>query len=130
MKAQRILVIEDDPDVQRMLRVLLDLEGHSVTALDSALGAMAAVRRLQPDVILLDLALPYRSGAWLLAELKADASTATVPVLVVSANTHILSPDRQALAAEVITKPFDAVDLLKAVGTACTLPTTPRPHAA
>jgi DNA-binding response OmpR family regulator len=110
-----VLVIEDDAGLQTMLKVMLNLGGYAVTAIDSALGAMATVRRVRPDVILLDLGLPYRSGASLLAELKSDAATAAVPVLVVSAMTHILSAERRALADGVIPKPFSAEDLLKAV---------------
>jgi DNA-binding response OmpR family regulator len=110
-----VLVIEDDAGLQSMLKVMLNLGGYAVTAIDSALGAMATVRRVRPDVILLDLGLPYRSGASLLAELKSDAATAAVPVLVVSAMTHILSAERRALADGVIPKPFSAEDLLKAV---------------
>ena len=122
MERRRVLVIEDDPDVQRMLGTILDLAGYAVSAMDSALGAMATVRRTHPDVILLDLALPYRSGASLLADLKADAGTATVPVLVVSGNAHILSAKRRAQAVGVIAKPFSAGDLLAAVGSACAAP--------
>jgi two-component system, sensor histidine kinase len=119
---KRVLVIEDDSAVRRMLEVILEPAGYAVTAADSALGAMATVRRVRPDVILLDLGLPYRSGSSLLAELKADADTAAVPVLVVSANTHILSAERRAQADGVIPKPFDAAGLIEAVGAACDRP--------
>ena len=119
MDGRRVLVIEDDPGVQRMLGTILGLEGYAVTATDSALGAASLARRLRPDVILLDLGLPYRSGASLLAELKADPGTAPVPVLVVSGMAEILSDQRRALAADVIAKPFSPGDLLGAVGAAC-----------
>ena len=114
-----ILVIEDDPDHQRLLIDVLELAGYAVTATDCALGAAALARRLQPDLILLDLALPYRSGALLLAELKADPRTATIPVIVVSAFTDALPDKRRARAAAVISKPFSPLALLEAVRVAC-----------
>ena len=114
-----ILVIEDDPDHQRLLADVLELAGYAVTVADSALGAAALARRLQPDLILLDLGLPYRSGASLLAELKADPRTAAIPVLVVSAAAESLSDERRALAAAVVSKPFSPRALLEAMSVAC-----------
>ena len=114
-----ILVIEDDPDHQRLLTDVLELSGYAVTVADCALGAAALARRLQPDLILLDLGLPYRSGASLLAELKADPRTAKIPVLVVSAATESLSDERRTMAAAVISKPFSPRALLEAMSVAC-----------
>jgi CheY-like chemotaxis protein len=95
MARPRVLVIEDDPAHQRLLRHVLEPAGYAVTAADSALGAKTLVRRLRPRAILLDLGLPYRSGAALLAELKADPRTAGVPVLVVSAMSEVLPAERR-----------------------------------
>ena len=114
-----ILVIEDDPDHQHLLTDVLELAGYAVTATDCALGAAALARRLQPDLILLDLGLPYRSGASLLAELKADPRTAAIPVLIVSAAAESLSDERRALAAAVVSKPFSPRALLEAMSVAC-----------
>ena len=110
-----VLIIDDDPAIVRLLQAILEPAGYAVTAADSALGAAALVRRLRPHVILLDLGLPYRSGAALLAELKADPATADVPILVVSGLAETLPAQRRALAAEVIDKPFSPRELLDAV---------------
>ena len=83
MEPCRIPVIEDDPEFRSLLDHLLTEEGHEVSVADSVLGTAAQVRQLDPSVILLDLGLPYRSGASLLAELKADARTAHIPVVIV-----------------------------------------------
>ena len=112
---RRALVIEDDPIIQRLLENILKPEDYAVTTTDSALGAMDLVRRLRPQVILLDLGLPYRSGATLLAELKADPATADVPVVVVSAMDEVLTDERRAQAAAVLAKPFSPRTLLEAV---------------
>jgi CheY-like chemotaxis protein len=63
----------------------------------------------------LDLGLPYRSGAALLADLKAHPATAVIPVIVVSAYTDALPRERAALAAAVIAKPFAPATLLAAL---------------
>ena len=115
MKRGRVLVIEDDPGHQRLLVQLLEMAGYVVSATDSALGAAELVRRLRPHVILLDLGLPLRSGASLLAELKDDPSTADLPVVVVSAMDEILLAERRRQADAVVAKPFSPRALLEAV---------------
>ena len=117
----RALVIEDDPDVQQLETELLSGEGYAVTATDSALGAAGLARRLNPDAIVLGLGLPYRSGASLLAELKADRATAHIPVVIVSGMADSLPDQRRELAAAVLPNPFDSLELLGAVRAACRL---------
>ena len=114
--AARVLVVEDDPGLARLLTATLDIDGYAATVTDSALGATALARRLRPNVILLDLALPYRSGASWLAELKADADLRAIPVIIVSAFVDTLPADRPVMAADVIWKPFSPQELLDVLG--------------
>jgi DNA-binding response OmpR family regulator len=114
-QAPLVLVVEDDPGTADLLQDLLTDAGYRVLCLDSALGVHATVRRLHPAAVVLDLALPYRSGGSLLGDLKADPATAPVPVIVVSAHTEALPSPLAALAAAVIAKPFDATGLLAAL---------------
>jgi DNA-binding response OmpR family regulator len=109
------VVVEDDPPTAALLSDLLADEGYAVTVSPSAFGVREMVERLRPRAIVLDLGLPYRSGAALLADLKADPLTATVPVIVVSALAEALPPERKALAAAVIPKPFAVDELLNAL---------------
>ena len=110
-----VLVVEDDPGVAALLADLLTAGGYAPTTTDSALGAVALIRRLRPAVVLLDLGLPYRSGGALLGDLKADPATAAVPVLVVSGLAEALPPALRALAAGVLAKPVRPAALLAAV---------------
>ena len=110
-----VLVIEDDPDIGALLSDLLRGAGYAVRVVDTALGVRGEIERLHPVAIVLDLGLPYCSGAALLADLKADPVTAPIPVLVVSAYLECLSADRAALATTVLAKPFAPLDLLAAV---------------
>jgi DNA-binding response OmpR family regulator len=117
--ARRVLVIEDDPHIKDLLTDVLTGDGFSVTAADSVLGAATLIRRLRPCAIVLDLGLPYRSGASLLTDLKGDAETAHIPVIVVSALPETLTPERRALATAVLAKPINIRDLLRALHGAC-----------
>jgi CheY-like chemotaxis protein len=108
------LMIEDDPAFADLPAHLLEGDGFAVTVIDSILGVPALARRLRPSVILLDLGLPYQSGAAALAKLKVDRRTARVPV-VVSAFPGVWSAERRAMAAAVLSKPLDPLALLEIV---------------
>ncbi len=116
---RRVLVIEDDPHITDLLSDVLSGDGYTVTSADSVLGAATLIRRFRPCAIVLDLGLPYRSGASLLSDLKADPDTAHISVIVVSALPETLTPERRALAAKVLAKPISIRDLLRAVNDAC-----------
>ena len=105
--ARRVLVVEDDAPLADLWAQVLTAAGYAVRVLGSALGVAGLLRTWRPDVVRLDLGLPYRSGAALLAELKAAPATAAVPVVVVSAAPETLPPERAALAAAVLGKPLD-----------------------
>jgi CheY-like chemotaxis protein len=115
----RILVVEEDPASRALLSASLSAVGFDVTTTDSALSASQMVHRIQPSAILLDIVLPYRSGAALLADLKADARTADIPVFVVSDLTEVLTDQRRSLAAAVIRKPVRPSTVAQIVRDAC-----------
>jgi DNA-binding response OmpR family regulator len=117
--AGRVLVIEDDPAHSEFLADVLGAEGYEVTATASALGAAALARRLQPCAILLDLGLPYRSGASLLMDLKADPVVGSIPIIIVSGLTDVLAPHQAAAAFAILQKPFSSSSLIATVRDAC-----------
>jgi len=108
-----IVIIDDDAETSAQLAELFRAAGFAVTTIGSALGATDVIKRVRPDLIVLDLALPYRSGASLLGSLKADPALAMVPVVVYTAIAETLTPDRRALAAAVLEKPTDASRLVE-----------------
>jgi CheY-like chemotaxis protein len=103
-----VLIVEDEPGIRELYVQLLTLEGFRTASAESALGALALIRRLRPAAVVLDLGLPYVSGLHLLAELRADPDPAVraVPVVVASALTETLPPDRRAQVSAVLSKPF------------------------
>ena len=117
MPAARVLVVDDDPVIQKLLKVNFEMEGYEVlSAADGAEGLDQA--KSGPDVIILDVMMPKMNGLEVLAALKADAGTENIPVILLSAKAQAgdvqAGLDRGANA--YVTKPFDPLDLLERVG--------------
>jgi CheY-like chemotaxis protein len=110
-----ILLIEDNPEIGRLIQEVLEDEGWPVARYERGLAALLAVRQLQPRLILLDLNLGDVDGRTLLRALADDPVARGTPVLVVSANAKTLSKIDRALVAAVVTKPFEVDKLVAAV---------------
>jgi CheY-like chemotaxis protein len=114
----RVLVVDDDPQVLRLLRVNFELEGYDVALASNGEEALAAVAAELPDVMVCDVMMPGIDGLEVVRRLRADPATAKLPVVVVSAKAQQadLAHGKEAGADEYVTKPFDPQDLLDAVG--------------
>lgn len=108
-----ILVVEDDPVIADMLSELLAGAGYRVQWVADVISALSVLERLSFDLITLDIELGTYSGRGLLAFLKADPSTRTIPVIVVSSCQ--VDPDVRRLAEHVLSKPFSIGPLLQLV---------------
>ncbi|HEX2029968.1 MAG TPA: response regulator [Actinomycetota bacterium] len=113
----RILVADDDPVILRLLEVNLGLEGFDVETAARGEEALAKARRSRPALILLDVMMPGLNGWDVARELKADPTTADVPVVLLSARTQEEDRRRgQELGADAyITKPFDPSELAETI---------------
>ncbi len=80
-----VLVVEDDPDCQQLLRRMLEEHGHSSRCAKNGLEALSLLAQQIPDLILLDLMMPELDGFSLLDALKADPRWRSIPVIVVTA---------------------------------------------
>jgi two-component system KDP operon response regulator KdpE len=109
--AYTVLVVDDEPPILRFLRTSLTAVGHRVVTAEDAAGALAALVAEKPDVVVLDLGLPDRSGFDLISEIRARSP---VPVIVLSAR----SDERSKVAAldlgadDYIGKPFGMAELM------------------
>lgn len=101
-----ILMIEDEQNIAEALRFILTREGWRVSEHGDGFGAMDAIRQSSPRLVILDLMLPNRSGAEILAELRADNDKdfAATPVLMLTARGDTAESGAQADA--VMSKPF------------------------
>jgi two-component system KDP operon response regulator KdpE len=111
---RRILVIDDDAQIRRMLRVALSALGWEVQEAATGAEALALARGLAPDAALLDLNLPDMSGAELLSQLR---SWSTAPVIVVSVrdSERDIVELLNAGADDYVTKPFHTNELVARV---------------
>ena len=111
----RILVVEDDPAVQRALRRLFEAEGYSVETAADGNSAVEQFRGGPPSAVVLDLRLPGISGREVCSELKQHSPA--IPIIVLSAATDV--SDKVLLlelgADDYVTKPFSPRELLARV---------------
>ncbi len=111
----RILVVEDDPAVQKALKRLFETEGFTVEVRADGRSALESVQSSAPSAIVLDLRLPKLSGRDLCKEVKAQ--TPTLPIVVLSAASDV--SDKVLLlelgADDYVTKPFSPRELLARV---------------
>ena len=80
----RILFVEDDASVAQMYRLKLELDGYTVDVAGDGITALEKARTIRPDIVFLDLRLPKLDGLAVLERLRADTSTAAIPVVILS----------------------------------------------
>ena len=113
--AARILVVEDDPAVQKALKRLFETEGYAVEVQSDGQSALESFQASPPAAVVLDLRLPKMSGREVCKEIKAHAPT--LPIVVLSAASDV--SDKVLLlelgADDYVTKPFSPRELLARV---------------
>ncbi|MEX2231399.1 MAG: response regulator [Cyclobacteriaceae bacterium] len=110
-----VLVIDDDKDFQTILKVTLNRSGFKVRSLfDGEIGHTLDEKPF-PDIILLDVDLPYANGVEVGKQLKSNASTRDIPVIMVSANPYVDELCKEAGANDYVQKPFTLKTLIQKV---------------
>jgi CheY-like chemotaxis protein len=113
---RRILVIDDEEDIREVAQAALEeMAGWTVEGASSAAEGLATAAAEPPDAILLDVMMPGTDGFEVLVRLKADARTAGVPVILLTAKVQVASRRLSSEAAGVILKPFDPLMLASQV---------------
>jgi DNA-binding response OmpR family regulator len=106
-RRKSVLVVEDNATIGGLLVALLREEGYRALRAWDGREAMKMARDRRPDLIVLDLSLPYRDGLEVLHELKANEDTAQAPIVIVSGAALQLTPEDRELVTETVAKPFD-----------------------
>ncbi len=119
MQRQHIFAVNSSPDFLDILRELLQDEHYNVTTTNFVPQTFDQVCALEPDLLIVDLAVGERVGWRLLEELAAGAHTNGIPVVVVSTSPHLLDEAREHphrfAGDRFMRKPLDLDDLLRAV---------------
>lgn len=107
----KIVIVDDEAPIRRMLRIALKSEGYDVTEAEDGESGLAAIARQQPDLVILDLGLPDMDGNAVLNELRTWSK---VPVIVLSVRSGDLEKVRalDAGAQDYVTKPFSIEEFL------------------
>lgn len=113
-----ILVVEDEPNVRKLVAVNLSSRGHAVLEAGDVRQALAQLRTTTPDLMVLDIKLPDLTGWDLLARITTEAAQpARFPVVVMTASIMDAQVDLEQypVVVEVLVKPFSVVKLVAAV---------------
>ena len=108
MAKEHILVVEDEEDILELLRYNLTKEGYRVTGVLSGEEGLRAARSQPPDLIVLDLMLPGMDGLTVCRELKMDAKTRDLPIIILTAKGEEadIVAGLELGADDYVTKPF------------------------
>mgnify|MGYP000473143092 CR=1 FL=1 len=126
---QRIVYIEDDPDMVELVKIMLDRTRFDVVGAEDGTTGLERMREAATDLVLLDLMLPDMGGWTLYQAMKEDAVLSRIPVIVVTAqNTPVdrILGEHIAKVQLYITKPFSPKELRSAVATVLATETTQR----
>ncbi len=114
----RVLVVDDEPDVRALMVLVLNDAGYETDELGSGAGVIEKALAFSPDVIVLDVTMPGLDGFAALELLRNDSSTATIPVLMASAQGQrgTIVKARDLGATDFMVKPWDDGELEWRVG--------------
>lgn len=116
MPEPKVLIVDDDPVIQLLLRVNMEMEGFVVSTAGDGEEALRLAAEVEPDLMLLDVVMPKLDGFGVLEALRADGSP-RFPVILLSAKS---APEDEQAGIEAgadlyVTKPFDPPELIKRI---------------
>ena len=117
MSSVRVLLVEDDPVILRLLEVNFELEGYDVLLAHDGAEGIDMARAQRPDLVISDIMMPNVSGIELVEALKGDEATAGIPIILLSAKAQSadVRAGMEAGADDYITKPFEPLELVDRV---------------
>lgn len=113
-----IFIADDELDFVSTLRSRLEFEGYGVTAAADGKEALQRIIHEKPDLILLDIMMPTMNGYQVCRELKGNAETSSIPILMLTAKSQESDKfwGKEAGADDYLTKPFDMDELMEKIG--------------
>ncbi len=113
----KVLVVDDDPVIVRLLEVNFEMEGFEVICAVDGMDGVEKARAEQPDIVVSDVMMPKLNGLELCVALKTDDSTSAIPIVLLSAKAQVadIRAGLDAGANDYVTKPFEPLDLIDRV---------------
>lgn len=117
MPPKKILVVDDDPLIARLIAVVLQGEGHAVRIASNGVAALKIISQDMPDLVVLDVNMPEMDGWHVLAALRGAPGTKNLPVLMCTNNDLVGDVERAELLGSqgYVTKPFQIDRLIEKV---------------
>jgi len=121
----KVMVVDDEPDLVRLVEFILHKEGFEVIACSDGRTALTLLEAEKPDLIILDIMMPLMDGMEVLRQIRSHRATSRVPVIMLTAKTASVTVDeaRQLWVSDYVMKPFDPEKLIIKVKKALKLPT-------
>ncbi|MBW1980648.1 MAG: response regulator [Deltaproteobacteria bacterium] len=122
MSKKYVLIVDDDPDLVETVSMMLKNKGYEVGKAYDGIEGEEAIKKRQPDVLVLDVMMPRKDGYKLCAELKANKWTQDIPIILLTAvgeavpsTSYTHAQGMTTEADDYIPKPVDAETLVQAV---------------
>lgn len=117
MVSKSVLIVEDEPFIIEALSYLLKNEGHNVTSYTDGDGCVEHIQKTNPDLVILDMMLPNKSGMQILEELRSIDNLTQLPVLMLTAKGQRKdqSAAKKAGVSMFMTKPFSNKEIISNV---------------
>jgi len=111
----KILVVDDEPDVVRLIEFRLQKEGFEVLSCGDGRIALQMIEDEKPDLVILDIMMPLMDGMEVLRQIRSRRATSRIPVVMLTAKTASVTVDeaRQLWVSDYIMKPFDPDKLVE-----------------
>ena len=110
--AHRILVVDDDPDIGTMIKMMLEYKGYTVTVIDRAEQTGEFLQNNTINLIIMDMLLSGMNGTDVCRGIKQNPATSRIPVMMISAHPNAKVVCLEAGADDFISKPFEMEDIL------------------
>jgi DNA-binding response OmpR family regulator len=120
--AQKILIVDDDPDLVEAVSIILESKGYAVVAAYGGVEGLEKARTEKPDLIVLDVMMPDKDGYEVCKELKADAKCSSIPILLLTAVVSKIPSTKytqqmgmQTEADDYVDKPVEPDELVRRI---------------
>lgn len=122
MAKKFVLIVDDDPDMVETVGMMLESKGYEVGKAYDGIEGEEAIKKRRPDLVVLDVMMPRKDGYVLCGELKNDAATRDIPVILLTAvgeavptTTYTHADGMATEADDYIPKPVDTVTLVNSI---------------